>query len=189
MTELLLIRHGESEANIGRCADPDCCLSDLGVEQAQKLAKRLSRYDLGDFLALSSPYRRAIQTAEEIALATGLPFVVEDAIREWGEACTINEKLYEKESIDQLILRLSKFLHHVHGQKLVIVSHASPIAVLSQLAWGEPPNTEGEFWSGIAHCCPRWLKVTRDWNDVINDEIRMTNQAQNSTDERSTGEQ
>jgi broad specificity phosphatase PhoE len=179
MTELLLIRHGESEANIGRSADPDCSLSDLGLEQAQKLAKRLSRYDLGDFLALTSPYRRAIQTAEEIALATGLQFVIEDSIREWGETATISGRLYEKESKEDLILRLSKFLRHVHGTKLVIVSHASPIALLSQLAWGEPPNPEGEFWSAIAHCCPRWLKVTRDWNDAINDEIQITNDQSN----------
>src|SRR5438445_13592363 len=120
MTELLLIRHGESEANIGRCTDPDCSLSELGLEQAQKLAKRLSRYDLGDFLALTSPYRRAMQTAEEIGVATGLQSAVEDSIREWGESATINGRLYEKESKEELILRLSKFLHHVHGSKLII---------------------------------------------------------------------
>ena len=171
MTELLLIRHGESEGNIGRSSDPDCSLSELGLEQAQKLAHRLSRYDLGDFVALTSPYRRAVQTAEILSPAIGLPFVVEDSIREWGEVCTVNGTLYQKESTEELILRLSKFLHHIHGKKLVVVSHASPIAILSQLAWGEPPSTEGEFRSSIAHCCPRWLKVTREWNDSLSGEV------------------
>ena len=35
--ELLLIRHGQSEANAGLSLDPDCSLSETGLEQAREL--------------------------------------------------------------------------------------------------------------------------------------------------------
>ncbi|HJT55273.1 MAG TPA: histidine phosphatase family protein [Ktedonobacteraceae bacterium] len=61
---IFLIRHGESEANAGL---PTSCpesggLTERGREQAQNVAVFLSYYPLE--LIITSPYRRAIQTAE-----------------------------------------------------------------------------------------------------------------------------
>jgi len=36
-----------------------------------------------------------------------------------------------------------------------MVSHAAPIAVLTQLANGTTPNTQGQFWIDIENCCLR----------------------------------
>jgi broad specificity phosphatase PhoE len=69
-TELLMVRHGESEANVGLSTDPDCCLTPRGLQQARDLAPRLARLDLTGFVAVASPYRRAVQTAEVLAAAT-----------------------------------------------------------------------------------------------------------------------
>jgi broad specificity phosphatase PhoE len=158
--ELLLIRHGQSEGNVGKSTDPDCLLTDIGLAQARQLGSRLAGQDLGGFLCLTSPYRRAMHTAAEIAKETGLSFAVEERIREWGDVATVGGKQYHKESVHELIARLEDFLRHYDGRNLVVVSHAAPIAVLTQLAWGEPPNTEGPFWAGVGNCCLRRLMVT-----------------------------
>lgn len=159
-TELLLIRHGQSEANIGISNDPDCKLTPIGIEQAQHVGSRLAKHDLSGFELIASPYTRTAHTALEIVQATGLSLTVEELIREWGDMATVGGKQYHKESAEELIARLREFLRVYHGRKLVVVSHAAPIAVLTQLAWGETPNTEGQFWTGVNNCCLRWLRTT-----------------------------
>ena len=159
-TELLMVRHGQSEANVGASSDPDCALTPLGIEQAGSAGRRLRDFDLAGFTGLVSPYRRAVQTAEAIALATGVRFEVEVDLREWGPAATVAGKAYAQEPVFDTVRRLKSFLRRRAGQKLLIVSHAAPIALLTQLAWGEPPITDGAFWAGVGNCCPRWLKVT-----------------------------
>lgn len=64
---LILVRHGESEWNrIGRYQGQlDAPLSDLGLRQAEALAKRLSTEKLDAIF--SSPLQRARRTAEAIA--------------------------------------------------------------------------------------------------------------------------
>ena len=159
VTELLLIRHGESEANAGTSTDPDCSLTDLGCQQARRLGEQLKDLDLSGFVGITSPYRRTAQTAEIIAAGTGLVFTDDDAVREWGVRATINGRDYAHEPIEQAIERLSDFLRQNQGRKLLVVSHAAPIAVLTQLAWCEPPLTEGPFWLGVGNCRPRWIKA------------------------------
>ena len=153
--DLILIRHGESEANVGLSDDPDCALTELGLEQARRLAHQLTEYDLRGFAALTSPYRRARQTAAEIEAITGLPFTVEEAVREWGAAATIDGRHYPVESGEELILRLEDFLRRYEGRKLVITSHAAPIGVLLALARGERPEVSWQLWEGIGNCCLR----------------------------------
>ncbi len=157
---ILAIRHGESEANAGLSREVDCSLSVKGFEQARQVASQLAGDDLSGFIGLTSPYRRAMQTAAEIAKATGLPFTMEEAVREWAGAATINGRHYPVESGEQLAQRLADFLRRHDGRKLVVVSHAAPIAVLIQLAAGEPVSTQGAFWEGVANCRPRWIRTT-----------------------------
>lgn len=161
-TELLMVRHGQSEANIGASTDPDCALTALGLEQARSLARRLDGMDLSGFIGMTSPYRRAVQTAELLGLSVGLKFEIEPDLREWGPAATISGQAYAQEPVLDTVRRLKEFLRRRAGQKLFIVSHAAPIALLTQIAWGEPPITEGPFWAGVGNCCPRWLKVSAD---------------------------
>ena len=158
--ELLIIRHGESEANVGLSKDADSSLTEKGREQSRQVARRLVAHDLSGFIGITSPYRRAIQTAEEIAKITGLSFTVDENVREWAAAATVNGRYYPTDSAEQLAERLRTFLHQHQGRKLVVVSHAGPLAVLSQIAWGETPHTEGEFWAGVPNGCVRWLRTT-----------------------------
>jgi broad specificity phosphatase PhoE len=159
-TELLLVRHGQSEGNVGCSTDPDCALTQLGLEQARAAARRLAGFDLSGFAGITSPYRRAVQTAREIRAATGLAFAEDDDVREWGPAATVGGKTFEHEPVERTVERLKSFLRRVAGRRLLVVSHAAPIALLTNLAWGEPPRTEGEFWLGVGNCCPRWVRTT-----------------------------
>jgi broad specificity phosphatase PhoE len=161
-TELLMIRHGESEANVGLSTDPDCALTPRGFEQARTLAAHLARLDLRGFIALSSPYRRAVQTAEALSAAIGLRFEIDTDLREWGATAVVGGETYPQEPVEYTVARLERFLRRRAGERMVVVAHAAPIALLTQLAWGEPPVTEGKFWLGVGNCCPRWVKVTSE---------------------------
>ena len=151
--DLLLVRHGQSEANAGLSLDPDCSLSDTGLEQARQLRLRLADHDLSGFIALTSPYRRTRQTAEQIAKVTGMAFAVDEGVREWAGPATVDGKHYPAESGGQLVERLADFLRRHDGRKVLVVSHAAPIAGLIRLAEGRTPDTSVPFWDGIDNCC------------------------------------
>jgi broad specificity phosphatase PhoE len=96
--ELVLVRHGESVGNLADAAarkkgagrlelsarDADVELSDAGREQATALAERLVEmvHDARPSLVLSSPYRRASETARTALAETGLEVVVDERLRE-----------------------------------------------------------------------------------------------------------
>jgi broad specificity phosphatase PhoE len=80
---LLLVRHGQSEWNAaglmqGQIAHPR--LTDLGHRQAADAACALAA--AGPGALLSSDLRRAVETAEHCARATGLPVLTTPALRE-----------------------------------------------------------------------------------------------------------
>ena len=82
---LLLVRHGQSEWNAaGRMQGQTAGvpLTDLGHEQAAAAARELARLRPGALV--SSDLRRAVQTAEHCAEATGLPLTTTPALREQG---------------------------------------------------------------------------------------------------------
>jgi probable phosphoglycerate mutase len=82
MTELILIRHGETSWNRERRMQGqlDTPLSELGVAQARATGTRLANHA---FSALySSDLKRAYDTASAIARATGKPIIAERALRE-----------------------------------------------------------------------------------------------------------
>ena len=158
--ELLLIRHGESEANAGISHDPNCALTPRGIEQARELGARLAdEPDVRELRALVSPYRRAVQTAAEIAGCTGLGFAIEELVREWGELALIEKREYPKETAGELVARMGTFVGKYANQRLIVVSHAVPIAVLCGLAAGQIPDMGGQFWAGVGNCCSIRIRI------------------------------
>lgn len=77
---IYLIRHGESEANVGLSDVIDCNLSELGLQQSAEATSALAK--LGVDLILSSPYRRCLQTAEILRSATGAAAELWPAVHE-----------------------------------------------------------------------------------------------------------
>ncbi|MBO0677632.1 acid phosphatase [Mycolicibacterium sp. S2-37] len=79
---LLLIRHGETEwSRSGRhTGRTDLELTDTGRDQATRAAEALARLELDDPLVISSPRRRALDTAKLAGLAVA---EVSDLLSEW----------------------------------------------------------------------------------------------------------
>ncbi len=78
--QLLLIRHAlPLRSEPGEGADPE--LSDVGLEQARRLPKALDRHSITR--VISSPQRRAVQTAAPVADALGLTVEIDDRLAEY----------------------------------------------------------------------------------------------------------
>lgn len=79
-TRLYLVRHAQSVGNTSPDWQPDPPLTDLGREQARLVSERLARQ--GVDAIFSSPLRRAMETAQPLADASGLSVTVIDDLRE-----------------------------------------------------------------------------------------------------------
>lgn len=78
--QLLLVRHALPVRNEhGEGSDPE--LSEGGWEQARRLPDALARFPISRLV--SSPQRRAIQTAEPVAAARDLPVEIDDRLAEY----------------------------------------------------------------------------------------------------------
>jgi broad specificity phosphatase PhoE len=153
-TELILVRHGETEWNSGHRVQghTDVPLSERGRAQAARLAPRLAREPIRAFYA--SDLSRAIDTAEPTALRMGLSTVCSAAFREahygsW-EGLNVTEIAarfpaeYERwrldsarhrppdgESLEELQSRvmtaLAELLERHGGETLCVVAHGGSI--------------------------------------------------------------
>lgn len=162
--KLLLVRHGESEADIlgvheGRADFP---LTERGQEQAQLLSAWLKANEDFDEI-IASPLVRARQTAERIAQATGVPLTLDDQLMEWDngllagmdrEAANLKYPLPEggrkghhkhanTESLIEFRARAEDFMSRLKeaypmGARLCIVSHGGMINMLYQALMGLP---------------------------------------------------
>jgi broad specificity phosphatase PhoE len=78
--QVLLVRHAlPLRSEHGEGSDPD--LSDEGFAQVKRLPDALARFPISRLV--SSPQRRAIQTAEPVAAARGLPIEIDDRFAEY----------------------------------------------------------------------------------------------------------
>ena len=100
---LLIIRHGETPLNVARVMQPaDTPLSANGQAQAALLAQRLAGgQPLRPAGIVSSDLPRALQTAQALAAATGLPIVTSPLLHErnFGD---LRGQLYDSLGFDPL---------------------------------------------------------------------------------------
>jgi uncharacterized phosphatase len=165
MTELYLVRHGETDWNRERRIQglTDIPLNDTGREQARRTGALLARREWE--AVYSSPLSRAAETAAIIADALGLPAprpldaVVE---RNYGEAEGLDFAGLEarfpgevpgRESREAVAARvvpaLIELAERHPGERLVIVSHGGAIrAALSEV---DPGVDHGMITNGSIH--------------------------------------
>lgn len=165
--EFWLVRHGETDWNreFRFQGSRNIPLNATGVQQAEAIARSLAG---GSYDAIySSDLTRAIQTADKISLATGLPIQTDPRLREldlgsW-EGLGFSEVAQKYpaqwhqwetdpagmnpppgESIGQLLQRVKDFADDVTSQnpgaRLIVVSHGITIAGLVCLAEGLPSS-------------------------------------------------
>jgi len=166
-TRLLLIRHGETEWNrAGRMQGHlDIPLSQAGVEQALRLADRLAG-EAFDVL-VSSDLRRALQTAEHIAVRSFSPIVVDPRLRERNlgvlQALTRDEaerghpEVYrryhsgeadfvipggesQRAFFERVLGALTQLAQRNSGRRMVVVSHGGVLDALYRHASGGGPD-------------------------------------------------
>jgi broad specificity phosphatase PhoE len=86
--KFIMVRHGESEGNRERrfTISAEVGLTDLGVEQAYDVARRIARL-FRPRIIVSSPFRRARQTSEIIAGELNLPIEIVFDLHERDLGC------------------------------------------------------------------------------------------------------
>jgi len=162
---LLLVRHGETPLSAEKrfSGRGDASLTDRGLEQARAVAARLSSYR--DVAAVvSSPLRRAMQTASVVAAELGLDVVAEEGLMEtdfgsW-EGATFAEvrTRWPKEmqawlddpavappggesfvaTFARVTAARERLLRSYDGDRVVVVSHVTPIKAIVREALGAP---------------------------------------------------
>jgi len=162
MTELLLVRHGETDWNAaGRLqGHTDRPLSDYGRKQARRLAEELTGEEFDAIYA--SDLARARETAEIVAEQLHLPVVLDPDLREknWGtwEGLTSTERLDVElvgESTEQHQRRMLAALggiaaKHPHGRVLVVTHGGSMRRVQTEVLGFALPVVEN---------CGRWACI------------------------------
>lgn len=161
MTTLLLVRHGQSQANLNRTfagqTNPD--LTELGKSQAETLANYLAAHYKIDKI-YSSDLLRARHTAAPTARKLGLPITLRKQLREidagewegkpfdylqehypesYGIFCTNlgGSQCPGGESVAQLAQRVHKELLRIcrrnEGKTILVTTHATPIRATQTL--------------------------------------------------------
>jgi uncharacterized phosphatase len=167
MTELYLVRHGETDWNRARRIQgvTDIPLNETGREQARATGRLLSRRTWDGIVA--SPLSRAFETARLIAAETGLgePTAVPDLVeRNYGDAEGLTweeiERRYpegtrvpRRETREAVAMRVIPALLRLAadhpGESLVVVSHGG--AIRSVLNAVDPDSRFGMITNGSVH--------------------------------------
>jgi broad specificity phosphatase PhoE len=165
-TRLLLLRHGQTALSVDRRysgrSDPE--LTELGLAQAAGAAAGIKAVEGADRVdtALTSPLRRARQTAEPVSAALGVPVVTHEGLLEtdfgewdgltFAEARDRDPELHRSWLGDETVpppggesfaavgrrigLLRDELVAAYPGQTLLLVSHVTPIKMLLRMALG-----------------------------------------------------
>jgi len=138
MTELLLVRHGETDWNAeGKLqGHTDRPLNDYGRRQAQALADRLAGESIDAVYA--SDLSRARETAEILGEQFGLAVVVDPDLREknWGnwEGLTSEERLHvefkgetSEAHRDRTLSAVQRIVERHPDGRIVVVTHGGSL--------------------------------------------------------------
>jgi 2,3-bisphosphoglycerate-dependent phosphoglycerate mutase len=163
MTELLLVRHGETDWNAeGKLqGHTDRPLNDYGRRQAQALAERLAGESIDAVYA--SDLSRARETAEILGAKLGLPVLVDPDLREknWGnwEGLTSDERLhieFEGETSeahrDRTLSAVQRIVERHPDGRIVVVTHGGSLRRIQAAVSGFAlPVLENCAVWGLAH--------------------------------------
>jgi len=146
VTELLLVRHGETDWNrelrFQGQADPP--LNDAGRAQARELARTLAEVEID--AVYTSDLRRAVETAEIVAAGRGIPILAEPGLREvdvgsWSGLTReqIEERFpgardHDGETREAHLARVVATVERIaaenDGKRVLIVSHGGSLRAL-----------------------------------------------------------
>ncbi|HLC95610.1 MAG TPA: histidine phosphatase family protein [Patescibacteria group bacterium] len=169
---LYLVRHGEAENNVRFILNsfPEIktyALTEKGKKQAGEVATSLATVNAD--VIVSSPIRRAKETADIIAQVTNAPIIIDERLCEAGMGI-FNEKPVEAmrkkypqseerlspdpadgvESYIDIRARLTDFLSDIHKEydrkKVIVVSHGDVLEQLHGMLTNEAPGRSAMGW-------------------------------------------
>ena len=138
--KLYVARHGQTDWNVENkvCGSTNRPLTQQGKEQAKALAEKMQDKNIDVIIA--SPMLRAMQTAGAVSLATGIPVIMDERLREhdygefegfdrskdeyWQQKYLFATKFPKGESVLQLAHRVYSLLEDVkkaYGDKTVLL--------------------------------------------------------------------
>jgi probable phosphoglycerate mutase len=196
-TVTLLLRHGQTPMSVEKryAGRSDVPLTETGLTQAAAAAKRLASAGIDAIVA--SPLRRTVQTAEAVAAVTGVPVTTDEGFREtdfgdwdgltfaevrerWPSEMTAwladpavappgGESFAEVS--ERVTAALARVLAGRAGQRVLIVSHVTPIKTLVAAAVLAPPPALFRMHLDVAALCEiDWYAdgpaVLRSFNDT-----------------------
>ena len=190
---LYLIRHSQSSSNKGEfSSNEDTDLTKIGEVQAKRLAKHLTNHGID--LIISSPYKRAIRTIEEIrSLGYKGKLFIDDLLKErskgiykglpkkeWKEAVKnsgLDEYSFRPEggeNYEDVYNRMKIFWNKLKNyykegyRKIAIISHnaciVNLILIILNLPWRE------SYYFGVKNASISWFKFNESF-DIIAFEI------------------
>jgi broad specificity phosphatase PhoE len=188
-TKFILFRHGQTKWNVGERfrGHADLALNENGLMQAQKIATRLKDEDISAIY--SSPLRRALQTAQPLAIARRLsvqkheglgdidfgalegmnfeearqsfPDVIEMWLNHPGRV-----KFPKGESFETMRTRIQAMLDELSGmhdgQTIALVSHKVVCGAILCLVLGMDANALWQVQQDVA-CINRFEKRSSGW--------------------------
>lgn len=182
--QVLLIRHAlPLRSEVGAGSDPE--LTEAGWDQARRLPKALARFDVSRLV--SSPQRRARQTAEPVAAALGLPVELDDRVAEYDRGMShyvpleevraerpedwarmARGELPENVDADAFHARVRAALQEIvaatdHDQTVAVFSHGGVInVVLHEILGTEKPLSFPIDYASVTH-----LRYSRRGNFTV----------------------
>jgi len=140
--DILVIRHGQSEADILNVIEgrADFSLTELGHKQATKMAEWVNGYMKLDKI-FASPLQRARQTAEKLSTATGVPIEFDENLMEWKNGLIAGLPF---EEADKKYPKPNPYFPHtvVYEQESDIEFRARAEIALSKIINENPPDSK-----------------------------------------------
>lgn len=169
---IYMIRHGQTDWNVARKVQgkADIELNKIGREQAREVSKKLKNKKID--IIISSPLKRAKETAQIIAEEIKCPVIYEEGVieRDMGEYEGIgveefasisfwnykkNVKYERAENIRVFFDRIYKFLDKIkekyNGKNILIVAHGGVSVPVNCYFNGIPENDDLRYL-GIHNC-------------------------------------
>lgn len=172
MTNLYLVRHGETDLNATRVyfGSTDVSINEAGIKQCILLGQSLK--DVEFDLVITSALRRTVETAKKILNANNVDFVESKELNEFDfgtwEKLSIKEiedkypegwkswienwssyKIPQGESFDIFYNRVSKEFYSLmeanKGKNILIIGHKGVLRVIATLVKNEPLEKMWEY--------------------------------------------
>ncbi|MGV3489170.1 MAG: histidine phosphatase family protein [Tuberibacillus sp.] len=195
--ELLLIRHGQSEADVlnvheGRADFP---LTPLGRRQARAMADRVKK-DFPPDEIWSSPLKRASEAGVILQNSIGCPLYFDDDLMEWNNGIlagmsreegkkhpipkTLHDRIENGESTIEFRMRnersFSRILGTAKGSRIAIVAHGGVINNLLRAFYQMPlRQVNKDFWFRTADTGIHYLEMKGEerWTHFLNNTAHL----------------